>query len=242
MPRELDETWRLLDDFAEAARLLPLYGDRDGDLLQAICELSLKVVGGDHASLTTVRAGRFTTLAATSDLPSRADEIQDQTKEGPCLDAIGTADAIRVDDLSTDARWSGFGRLAASRLGVHSMLVHVLPVADDAVGAINVYAARPRAFTPGHETLLGIFGATAAATLRAARQDDRAAHLERALHTSRRIGVALGILMATRGVSLDEAWAQLSKESQNKNVKLSVLAEQVLESQVPQAPPGEQSW
>jgi GAF domain-containing protein len=229
MPRELDETWQLLDDFAEASRLLHVQGDRSGDLLPAICELSLKVVGGDHASLTTVRAGRFTTLAATSDLPTRADEIQYDTKQGPCLDAIGSGDAIRVDDLSTDARWPAFAQLASTKLGMRSMLVHVLPVADDAVGAINVYAARPLAFTPEHETLLGIFGATAAATLRAAHHDDRAAQLERALHTSRRIGVALGILMVTRHVSLDEAWALLSKESQNRNVKLSVLADQLLE-------------
>jgi hypothetical protein len=144
MPRELDETWQLLDDFAEVARLLQRQGDRTEDLLPAICELSRKVVGGDHASLTTVRAGRFTTLAATSDLPSRADQIQYATSQGPCLDAIGTADAIRVDDLSTDPRWPAFGQLTTTTLGVHSMLVHVLPVADDAVVAISVYAARPR--------------------------------------------------------------------------------------------------
>lgn len=204
--------------------------ERNGDLLPAICELSRKVTGGDQASLTTVRAGKFTTLAATSDVPRLADEIQYDTNQGPCLDAIGTADAIRVDDLSTDARWPAFGRATSSRLGLHSMLVHVLPVADDAVGAINVYAARPHAFTPAHETLLGIPGATATATLRATRHDDRAAQLERALRTSRRIGVALGILMVTRYVTLDEAWALLSKESQNTNVKLSVLAGEILET------------
>ncbi|TPG16814.1 ANTAR domain-containing protein [Pedococcus bigeumensis] len=230
MPRELDETWRLLDDFAEAARLLQRQGDSAAELLPVICELARKVVGGDHASLTTVRAGRFTTLAATSDLPSGADQIQHDTNQGPCLDAIGTTDAIRVDDLSTDARWPAFGQLTSTRLGMHSLLLHVLPVADDAAVAVSVYAARSQAFSPEHETLLGIFGATATATLRAARHDDRAQQLERALHTSRRIGVALGILMTIRHVTLDEAWTLLSKESQDTNVKLSKLAEQVLET------------
>ncbi len=230
MPRELDDTWQLLDDFAEAACLLQLKGDSSEDLLPAICELSRKVVGGDHAALSTVRAGRFTTLTATSDLPSRADQIQQETRQGPCLDAIGTADAIRVDDLATDGRWPAFGQRTSTILGMHSMLVHVLPVADNAVGAISVYAARPRAFSPEHETLLGVFGATATATLRAARYDDRAKQLERALHTSRRIGVALGIVMTSRQVTLDEAWTVLSKASQDSNTRLSTLADHVLET------------
>ena len=230
MPRELDRTWRLLEDFAEAARLLPLHDDLESPLLPAICELSRKVVGGDHASVTTVRAGRFTTLATTSDLPACADQIQHDARQGPYLDAVGAADAIRVDDLSTDTRWPVFAHRASSTLGVRSLLVHVLPVAPDAVGALTVYAVRPGAFTPEHETLLGIFGATAAATLRAAHHDDRAAQLERALHTSRRIGVALGIIMSAHNVTLDEAWTLLSAESQNSNVKLSVLAENVLAS------------
>lgn len=237
MPRELDETWQLLDDFAEVARVLQRQGDRAEDLLSAICELSLKVVGGDHASLTTVRAGRFTTLAATSDLPSRAERIQHDTNQGPCLDAIGTADALRVDDLSTDPRWPTFGQQASTTLGVHSMLVHVLPVADDGVVAVSVYAARRQAFLPEHETLLGIFGATATATLRAAHHDDKAQHLERALHTSRRIGVALGILMTSRHVTLEEAWTLLSKASQDSNMKLSVLADRVLETGTLQGEP-----
>jgi hypothetical protein len=75
MPHELDETWQLLDDFAGAVRLLQVEGHRDGDVLPVLCELALKIVGGDHASVTTIRDARFTTVEATSDLPERADQI-----------------------------------------------------------------------------------------------------------------------------------------------------------------------
>jgi transcriptional regulator with GAF, ATPase, and Fis domain len=239
MPRELDETWQLLDDFAGAVRLLQVQGDRSGEVLPVLCELSLKIVGGDHASVTTIRDGRFTTVQATSDLPERADQIQYDTGQGPCLDAIREADTFRIDDLSTDPRWPTFGRLTSSRLGMHSMLAHVLPVTDDAIGAINIYAARPHAFSAEHETLIAILGSTATSTLRVVHHENKTEQLEAALRTSRRIGVALGILMATRSITLDQAWTELSKASQNSNLKVSVLANHVVEAGTMEALPPE---
>lgn len=229
MPRELDETWQMLDDFAEVARLAHMQDDHR-DALAALCELAMKVVEGDHASITTVNGGKFSSVASTSDVPSMVDKIQAETKEGPCLDADQTTDGVRIDDLTTDTRWPSFGQTTSSRLGMRSMVAAVRPVGVNVVSAVNVYAARPHAFSPEHETLLSIFASTAAGTLRVAHHDDRAKHLERALHTSRRIGVALGILMNSQQVSLDEAWSLLSKASQDNNVKLSVLAQHVLET------------
>jgi hypothetical protein len=52
--------------------------------------------------------------------------------------------------------------------------------------------------------------------------------LEEALRTSRTIGTALGIIMADRQVDQQEAFALLSKHSQDTNRKLRVLAEEVV--------------
>jgi hypothetical protein len=121
---------------------------------------------------------------------------------------------------------------------MHSMLAHVLPVDKDAVGAVNVYATRPGAFTAQHETVLSILGTVATATLRADRQEGRADSLEQALRTSRRIGMALGILMATRQATADAAWELLSAESMRRNVKVSALAEHVIATGSFETPPG----
>ena len=56
----------------------------------------------------------------------------------------------------------------------------------------------------------------------------RAEHLERALLSNRRIGIATGILMVTRHLREDEAFECLRQESQRRNVKLRELAEQVI--------------
>ena len=228
MPRELDRTWQLLEDFAEAARLLHNYSGEPA-AAETVCELAMKVVGGDHASITSVRFGEFTTVAATSDLPDRADKIQYKVGTGPCLDAIRESATIRVDDLATDPRWPQFAGTACSELGMHSMLAHLMPVGGQALTALIVYAARPNAFDARGEQVIAIIGSTAGSAMTAARHQDKAQHLERALHTSRRIGVALGILMVKKEVDLDTAWELLSKASQDSNTKVSLLADQLIE-------------
>ncbi|WP_344140075.1 GAF domain-containing protein [Pedococcus bigeumensis] len=74
-------------------------------MADTVCELALRTVGGDHASITSIRAGHFTTVAATSEVPELADKIQSKVGTGPCLDAIRESDTVRVDDLATDTRW-----------------------------------------------------------------------------------------------------------------------------------------
>lgn len=227
MPKELDRTWQLLDDFAGVARLLRSH-TADPDIADTVCEVAVKVVGGDHASITSIRSGQFTTVAATSEVPELADKLQYKVGSGPCLEAIRENDTIRVDDLATDQRWPAFASAACSELGMHSMLAQVLPVDDQVLGALNIYSARATAFDARDEKIIAILGSAAVTAMRAVRHQEKTDHMERALHTSRRIGVALGILMATRGVDLDDAWEFLSKASQRSNTKVSELADQIV--------------
>jgi hypothetical protein len=58
--------------------------------------------------------------------------------------------------------------------------------------------------------------------------ETKAANLEVALVTNRRIGIAVGILMCRLRVTEDRAFAALSKHSQDHNVKVRDLAEKVI--------------
>ncbi len=53
-------------------------------------------------------------------------------------------------------------------------------------------------------------------------------HLERALRSSRRIGAAVGIVMATAKLNYDDAFAWLVAMSQRTNRKLRDVADDVL--------------
>jgi AmiR/NasT family two-component response regulator len=58
--------------------------------------------------------------------------------------------------------------------------------------------------------------------------DEAATNLRAALATNRRIGMAIGILMALRKVSEEEAFELLRQASSTRNVKLRVIAEEVV--------------
>jgi chromosomal replication initiation ATPase DnaA len=53
-------------------------------------------------------------------------------------------------------------------------------------------------------------------------------HLQEALHTNRRIGVAMGILMARLHLTHDQAWEFLRQQSQRSNRKLRDLADEIV--------------
>jgi hypothetical protein len=57
---------------------------------------------------------------------------------------------------------------------------------------------------------------------------EQTSNLEEALRSSRKIGAAMGIIMASRRVDEDGAFAILRKASQNTNRKLRVIAEEVV--------------
>ena len=61
-----------------------------------------------------------------------------------------------------------------------------------------------------------------------ARLRNQVANLQVALHTSRRIGMAIGILMGSRRLDIDDAFQSLRSASQRRHRKLRDIAEEVL--------------
>ena len=183
------------------------------------------------ASVTTLRHQHFVTVAATDERTRRADSIQYELGSGPCLDAIVSRTMYRPRDLRTDERWPAYGRRVADELGLDSMLSYrmVLP-ADDTVAGLNLYAEQPDAFTD-RDALVGLLLATHGAQVATAMFYGRQVqHLKRALKTNRRIGVAMGVLMATHKVTDEQAFDLLRIASQNSNRKLADVADDVVET------------
>lgn len=239
MPRALDQNWQMIEEFADAARVLQEHSVQGAHTPELICDLAAKLLRADHASIATDVDGRITTIAATSDVPAMLDRIRHEEQEGPILDAMRTGATVRVDDLAGDPRWPRVGPRVVAETDVRSVLGYVMPVDEGAHASLNVYAARPRAFTADHESLIAIFGATATATVRALRRQDDLDNFKAALRTSRHIGVALGIIMTTRHLSLDDSWRLMVTESQSSNVKVSALAETVIDTGGFDSPLGE---
>ncbi len=189
------------------------------------------VPGAADAAVSVGRNGVFRTLGATSDLPLQVDAIQYELASGPCVDAAVQHNIYRTDDLATDERWPEFGSRAVAETGVRSMLSFRMFLEDDTqLAGMNFYSTHRGAFPPLAAPLGLVIATLGAAILCNIHHRDRAANLEKALQSSRNIGTAMGIIMSTYHVTQQQAFDLLRMASQGKNRKVTLIADEVIES------------
>ena len=167
------------------------------------------------------------------------DAEQNHLDEGPCLAAMRDRQTVQIDSMHTETRWQGFCRVALAA-GIESVLA--VPLGDESVeaprGAINFFARARHAFTETDRSAANRFSAQAgvAAANAAAFADlqaDRALlarRLEDALHSRAVIDQAVGILMERERLGPEEAFQMLRSASQKLNVKLRMIAAEIVES------------
>jgi hypothetical protein len=201
--------------------------------LQAIVEHAAAAIPGAEDAAITIKRGtqRYQTIASTGPLPLQVDEIQYRTLEGPCLQALEDHHVLRSDDLGTDARWPTFGPEAAAGTEVVSMMSHRLFLENsDTIGALNLYSRKPAAFAQLELTALDDLATHCAIALTTVAEREENQHLRAALETNRDIGVAIGILMATKLVTKQQAFDALRITSQHTHRKLHLIALDVIET------------
>jgi GAF domain-containing protein len=182
------------------------------------------VDGCDRAAIGVLDGSQFSTAAASDDVMTLIDKLQNETGEGPCLEA-SIERAWKLDnDITLDSQGPKLAALVVEHTPVRSMLA--VPLVDEGRrdGALNLFADRAHAFTDESTETAALLAAFATIALSAARQAERADQLQAGLTTNREIGAAVGILMATHGISNDEAFALLSRASQRLNRKLHDIA------------------
>lgn len=179
------------------------------------------IVGADFAGITMVKANRAVSgQAHTHETARKCDELQDQLKEGPCLDAIAEQHTVLVPDMAVESRWPRFAAEALP-LGVNSMMSFQLFAERGSLGALNLYGSAPYSFASDAQ-LVGELFATHAAMALAGASESR--QLNTALATRDIIGQAKGILMHREDVDGTTAFNMLVRASQQANIKLSEVA------------------
>jgi GAF domain-containing protein len=180
-------------------------------------------------------AGRRETTGASNELVVRADELQYELGEGPCLAAWAGRVLVRVDDTAVSTRWPRWAR-AAERLGLRASLSAPLVAGDRALGAIKVYATRPVAYDAAADHRLTMFAAQAAVFLGNAQSADAARRYSEELVDTLRsrdtISTAKGIVMAREGVDEDTAMAILVSRAQHSSRTLRETAQGLVRSTV----------
>lgn len=148
------------------------------------------------------------------------DRLQTELGEGPMFDALHQHHTVHVADLEQETRWPNFVETAAQR-GVRAMLSFRLYVDARSLGALNVYGSNPGVFSAESVTTGEILAQHAAVALAGAAAAEQ---FEVALASRDIIGQAKGILMQRDNLTGLQAFATLTRASQETNIKLVEVA------------------
>lgn len=210
----------LANSMSTLARNLEAEPDENQTLAGIVQAAMTTVPGVRAAGITQVHRQRVSAKVPTDELVRQCDEIQEELREGPCLDAIWNEHTVVSNDLAEDPRWPRFGHRAVE-LGVGSMISFQLYVQRDTLGALNLYGHHGARFGDEAQLIGEVFAAHAALALSEARQYRQ---LNEALASRDAIGQAKGLLMQQHDITGQRAFELLVQASQDANIKLTDVA------------------
>jgi hypothetical protein len=185
------------------------------------------IPGVDFVSITVHRNDdSIVTVASTNPLAEQADALQYELREGPCYSVVTDTDErfVLANDLADAVQFPRYGPKAVA-LGVGAQAAVQLFHEKERAG-LNLYAFRPGAFDRSTVQVADLFANHGGALLGYAEQVEQ---LSEALHTRTDIGTAVGILMERYRIDQHKAFAFLTRHSNNRNIKLRVLAKEVID-------------
>jgi hypothetical protein len=210
---------------ALADRLVP--GDLD-HTLRRITAAAVEVLPGVDFASITVKHGddSLQTYAPTDEVLLGLDAAQYDLREGPCYDAaVETAPRV-APDLERDGRYSSYAPLAVAT-GIRAQAgIRLFDTPAGAQGALNLYSGTVGSFED-LETLAELFRHQAATAIRYAGEVD---DLRQAMETRQKIGQAVGIVMERYELTDARAFAFLTRLSNERNVKLRLVAQELVAS------------
>jgi GAF domain-containing protein len=207
-----------------------LHSRPDTDSATVLDELvehaAVEIPGAQYAGITVTRnAKHIDTPAATHKWPILLDEVQQRHREGPCLTAAWEERIIHVADLETDDRFPLYRRDALEQTPIRSVMAFQLFIADETMGALNVYSEQPYTFDQASRDIGRVFAAHSSVAWNSARREEQ---FKRALASRDTIGQAKGMIMERYGVDAVQAFEVLRKLSQDSNVPLVQVASELI--------------
>ncbi len=213
-----------LSDMATRAAAAPNPG-------QALPQLLLPVpalCGGLVAALVrSARPHPIRTAVGDPDAVDALDQLDVDLGDAVAVQALADDQPVTCADVTTDQRWTAYTQALTSRTAIRSVHAHPLPIKGSQPAVLVVYAERPNHFTDEIVHRVGLLAQSIGGLLSLLHSRDELEHAHTALHTSRQISQALGILMATHKITSEQAFDRLRAASQSSHVKLRDVANEV---------------
>ena len=238
----VEEADLLFGSQALLGRLAP--GDLDATL-DSITRAAVAVLPQVQYASITMRHpdGTLDTYAATNPVSADLDEQQYQLREGPCYDATTDGLYAVAGNLAADERYPRYGPVAV-RAGIRSQVGIRLFENNRTAGGLNLYSRPVGALDQAH-TMSRLFSHQAAIALAYSLE---VTTLKEAVQTRTRIGQAVGIVMERYKIPEQQAFAFLTRLSQQRNIKIRHLADELINAVTqdpthpkPAAPPNKET-
>ncbi|MDT5079397.1 MAG: hypothetical protein QOJ80_4034 [Mycobacterium sp.] len=224
---------------AELGRMLVRIGRSVADeedlleLLQQVVEIAHEAIdGADSSGVTIDMGGRTYTAVHTDERTLKVDTEQYDADEGPCLHAARTGEVVLVDAEEAQEQFPAFCAAARAQ-GIRSFLAAPLFTNEQSVGSFNLYGRDPAAFDSLDAEILDLLTTTVSRTIgdfaRYKSASRVAETIQGALENRAAIEQAKGMLMALHGIDDGAAFDMLRRESQAKNIRLHVIASDLVE-------------
>lgn len=179
------------------------------------------VPGARWAGISLIEGKRVVAKVPTDPIVAKLDDLQSHLGDGPCITALKDHHTVRIDDMGTDGRWPQFAK-QAMELGVRSLLSIQLFVNRNNLGALNLYGTELNGFTDNSVDIGLIVAQHSAVAMAGAAAESQ---FQTGLASRDIIGQAKGLLMARDRLTGVQAFALLTRASQETNMKLADVAQ-----------------
>jgi GAF domain-containing protein len=178
-----------------------------------------------HAGFTLNDKGGLSTEASSDEVVRRANELQQELGEGPCLDVMRDQDTLVSPDLAAERRWPAWAPRVVDELEVGSLISVLVYTDTQSYGALSLYADRGARFDVDDVAIAQTLAGQLAMVLTAGREIDQ---LGRALHSRTTIGQAQGILIERLSIDTAQAFDYLRRVSSHSNRKLVDVCHEIV--------------
>ena len=207
------------------------------DLPEALSELTESVTSvlglcGSWVTMADDRELRLLMAVSQASASMERDHAQLHPFPCPCREAYSTGEVVRVTDVRTEStRWPEFSA-SATRLSMAGVAAIPMRLADQVIGALNLYSPDPRRWSDEDMAVAGVLADVAtsyvvnASKLR--QQEQLSEQLQEALESRVVIEQAKGITAQQHAVTLDQAYRLMRSHARKNNASLRVVAEAIV--------------
>jgi len=221
-----------VDALARLALLVPGEQDTSG-VLQRLMNTAADVLDVAGAAVTLVADGRTEVAGATPDLLAELEGAQQDYARGPGVEALRRGRAVAVSDVRTQwGRWPEYTTVAM-RHGVSAVAQIPMRQGGEQVGALGLFAQRPRAWSGQDLSMAALLAGIAAGHLLTAetlrRQQRLAEQLQHALSSRIVVEQAKGVVAGARRITPEAAYELIRGHARQRRIGVHEVARAIVE-------------